>query len=233
MSTISTQLNWGASYLTNDLYKRFLRKSKAGETEEEVQKDYVTKARLFTFLIVLVGLFATSQMTSIDSAATFLIECGAGLGLVLILRWYWWRINAWSEITASLTPFIGYSLANYVFEFAYPYNFLFTVLLSTVAWLVVTFITAPTKEATLQHFYKKVRPDGWWKPYEDSSVKKNQIGALAICWLSSVAMVYACLFFIGDLIFANYQKAIIELAFMLLAYFILRIQLKKTRIFDI
>jgi Na+/proline symporter len=232
MSTISTQLNWGASYLTNDLYKRFIRKKKEGETEENEQKDYVQKARLFTFLIVLISLFATTQMSSIDSAATFLIECGAGLGLVLILRWYWWRINAWSEITASIAPFIGYTLANFVFEFAYPNNFLFTVLLSTISWIAVTFLTKPTSQETLTHFYRKVRPEGWWKPFHKEKKSGKQMRGLFICWISAIIMVYASLFLIGDLIFANYEKAIVETIVALLSYQLLRFQMKRTRIFD-
>ncbi|MEX2379354.1 MAG: sodium:solute symporter family protein, partial [Vicingaceae bacterium] len=233
MSTISTQLNWGASYLTNDLYKRFIRKKKKGETEAEEQKDYVQKARIFTFLIVVLALFATTQMSSIDSAATFLIECGAGLGLVLILRWYWWRINAWSEITASIAPFIAYTLANYVFDMTYPNNFLFTVLFSTVSWLLLTFLTKPTEKETLEHFYRKVRPEGWWKPFQKEKKSGKQMRGLFICWLSSIVMVYACLFLIGDLIFANYQKAFVEIIIALISYLILRFQMKKTRIFDI
>ncbi|MEQ8908009.1 MAG: sodium:solute symporter family protein [Vicingaceae bacterium] len=232
MSTISTQLNWGASYLTNDLYKRFLRKAKSTDTEERVQKDYVQKARLFTWLIVLVGLFASTQMNSIDSAATFLIECGAGLGLVLILRWYWWRINAWSEITASLAPFAGYILANWVWELPYPYNFLFTVGFSTVLWLLVTFLTKPTNQATLQHFYQKVKPDGYWGKYRDEGLNKSSLKPLFICWFSSIVMVYASLFMIGDLIFQNYTKAGVESVIVLISFVLLRIQLKKTRIFD-
>ncbi|MCB0801936.1 MAG: Na+:solute symporter [Flavobacteriales bacterium] len=232
MSTISTQLNWGASYLTNDLYKRFLKKTKE-ETEEEEQKDYVKKARLFTVLIMLVSLLATTQIKSIDSAATFLIECGAGLGLVLILRWYWWRINAWSEITASLAPFIGYSIANYGLELAYPVNFLFTVSFSTIAWLIATFVSAPTNREVLENFYRKVRPNGAWKPFQHKNEEKEAMLPLFICWASSIVMVYACLFFIGDLIFLNFEKAIFEAAIMVISLIILRIQLKKTRIFDI
>jgi Na+/proline symporter len=232
MSTISTQLNWGASYLTNDLYKRFIRKNKAGESAAEVQKDYVSKARLFTWLIVLVGLFASTQMQSIDQAATFLIECGAGLGLVLILRWYWWRINAWSEITASIAPFVGYLLANHYLELAYPYNFLFTVGLSTLAWLLVTYLTPATKQEKLEQFYQKVRPDGWWKPFKKEKEEKGNLLALSLCWLSSIAMVYALLFAIGDLIFQNYREANIEFLIAFSCFLVLRKQLKITRIFD-
>lgn len=233
MSTISTQLNWGASYLTNDFYKRFIRKEKAGESEETVQKDYVRKARYFTFLIVFISLFATSQMNSIDGAARFLIECGAGLGLVLILRWYWWRINAWSEITASVAPFIGYFLANFLLELPDPLNFLFTVGFSTISWLLVTFLTKSTNEKHLLEFYEKVQPDGWWKPFERYKKFESNLKPLLYCWLSSIGVVYSFLFFIGDLIFLNFEKALIEMGLGLFFYFFLRFQLKKTRIFDI
>jgi Na+/proline symporter len=232
MSTISTQLNWGASYLTNDLYKRFL-KPKKDETREEEQKDYVRKARMFTVLIMLVSLIATTQIGSIDSAARFLIDCGAGLGLVLILRWYWWRINAWSEITASIAPFFGYSIANYVLELSSPLNFLFTVGFSTAAWIIATFITKPTEENVLKRFYNKVKPNGAWKPFISESDEKTALLPLFICWLSSIFMVYSCLFFIGDLIFLNFEKAFYEALIILISFIILRIQLKKTRIFDI
>src|SRR5690606_4123455 len=115
-------------------------------------------------LIMLIALFATSQITTIDSAAVFLIECGAGLGLVLILRWYWWRINAYSEITASLAPFIAYTYANYIMHWEYPNNFLFTVGFSTIAWLLVTYLTPATDASKLESFYLKVRPEGSWGP---------------------------------------------------------------------
>lgn len=231
MSTISTQLNWGASYLTNDLYKRFLKKKKKEESSEEEQKDYVQKARLFTILIMVVALIATTQIKTIDSAATFLIECGAGLGMVLILRWYWWRINAWSEIVASLAPFIGYTLANYIFLIPKPFNFLFTVGFSTICWIVATFVSRPTQSETLNSFYQKVKPDGAWKPFRKENNSSN-LTPLFICWLSSIIMVYSCLFFIGDIIFHNFRAALIEIVCILFSYLILRFQLKKTRIFD-
>jgi len=233
MSTISTQLNWGASYLTNDLYKRFIRKSKAGESEKDVQKDYVLKARLFTLLIVLISLIATTQITTIDSAATFLIECGAGLGMVLILRWYWWRINAWSEIVASLAPFIGYIISNYLLELPYPNNFLFTVVFSTICWLLITFLSKPTNQETLSNFYSVVRPDGWWKPFNQKENNKSNLLGLSLCWISSVIMIYSTLFLIGDLIFLNFQDALVEAIIVLSTYLILRSQMKKTRIFEI
>ena len=231
MSTISTQLNWGASYLTNDLYKRFLRK-KPYSSEEKEQKDYVSKARLFTILIMLIAILVTMNINSIDQAARFLIECGAGLGMVLILRWYWWRINAWSEITAHLAPFLGYIIANYILNLDYPYNFLFTVLFSTISWIVVTLSTKPTESKTLEEFYRRVKPDGWWNLFKKEESKSN-IKPLLICWISSIVMVYSCLFMIGDLIFKNYEEAILELIISFISFIILRKMMKKTQIFDI
>ena len=233
MSTISTQLNWGSSYLTNDLYKRFFKQSKENETEEDEQKDYVQKARLFTVLIMLVALFATTQISSIDTAAKFMIECGAGLGMVLILRWYWWRINAWSEITASIAPFIGYFIANYLLALEYPFNFLFIVSFSTICWLIATFVTKPTDEKTLQHFYNKVKPDGGWSKFRKPEDPKTKLAPLFICWISSIVMVYSILFSIGDFIFLNFENAVLEFSIAVISFLLLRFQLKRTRIFEI
>lgn len=231
MSTISTQLNWGASYLTNDLYKRFL-STKQHKNEESEQKDLVRKARWFTILIMLTALITTTQINSIDSAAHFLIECGAGLGLVLILRWYWWRINAWSEITASIAPFFGYFLANFVLELQHPYNFLFTVGFSTFMWLMMTFLTPPTDSSLLKNFYQKIKPAGNWGKFSDAS-SNTAIKPLFYCWLSAIVMVYSSLFFIGDILFLNYYSAGIEGALVLVSLIILRKNMNSANLFDI
>lgn len=232
MSTLSTQLNWGASYLTNDFYYRFIRKKKKGESEEEMQKDLVQKGRLFTILIVVFALLAGTQMETIDGAARFLIECGAGLGMVLILRWYWWRINAWSEIAASLAPFLGYILANWVWEFAAPFNFLFTVGFSTVIWVTVTFTTKAESDFCLQNFFNKVKPQGWWKPFRKGR-RMESMRPLFLCWLSAIVMAYSLLFLIGDLIFMNWDRVMIEALVFGLSLWLLSIQIKKSHIFDI
>jgi len=231
MSTLSTQLNWGASYLTNDLYFRFLRKEKESETEADKQKDLVKKGRLFTILIVGFALLAGSQMRTIDGAARFLIECGAGLGMVLILRWYWWRINAWSEIVASIAPFAGYLMGNWWLELDYPYNFLFTVGFSSICWILATFISKPEADDHLQKFYDKVEPAGWWKRFRGER-GSPPILPLFMSWLSAIVMAYALLFLIGDLIFANWNKVAIESVVFLLSLWFLTYQIKKSRIFD-
>jgi len=129
MSTMSTQLNWGASYLINDFYLRFLRPNAPRRLSLGV-------SRATTLLLAFLGLLITSQMNSIAGVWQFIMECGAGLGLVLILRWYWWRINAWAEITATVAPFIAYAIAHYGLAWAFPNSFFFTVGFTTLAWLL-------------------------------------------------------------------------------------------------
>jgi Na+/proline symporter len=231
MSTVSTQLNWGASYITNDFYKRFIKKPESFKNEEEENTHYVKAARVSTLLIVFISIFATSQIETIDGAANFLIECGAGLGMVLILRWYWWRINAWSEITASIAPFVGYTLSNYVFEFEHPVNFLFTVGFSTVCWLIVTFATSPTEYIHLAKFYNKVKPEGNWKPYRtEVNEKRSPMLPLFICWISAIVMTYSVLFLIGSILFLNYTDAMMYTVITSISYLFLRYFITKSKI---
>ena len=232
MSTISTQLNWGASYLTNDLYKRFIRPEEQFADPETAQKDYVKKGRIFTVLIMAIALLATTRITAIDAAARFLIECGAGLGMVLILRWYWWRINAWSEITASLAPFIGYAAGQYL-QLEFPDSFLLTVAFSTVCWLLATYLTPPTEHRVLKSFYERVRPEGNWSPVAGGEKKsKRNMARLVGCWLSSIVMTYATLFMIGYFIFKEWELACLNLTIALGALIYLRWLMNRTKIFD-
>ncbi|MEM9023282.1 MAG: sodium:solute symporter family protein, partial [Bacteroidota bacterium] len=160
LSTISTQLNWGASYLVND-FLLLVRKPAPNEDPEQQARQQVRISRITTVAIMLISLAITSQLDSISGVWRFIIECGAGLGLVLILRWYWWRINAWSEIAATVAPFIGYAIGHYWLENVFgpgftKHNgpFLFTVGFTTICWLTVTAITAPTARETLLAFYR-------------------------------------------------------------------------------
>lgn len=243
MSTISTQLNWGASYLVNDLYKRFSRPVSNFDNEEKAEKHYVMAGRVVTLLVMVIALWVSTKITSISDVWAFIMECGAGLGLVLILRWYWWRINAWSEIAATVAPFIAYAVCKFgiegnlvtgddlVYWQSNKITFFITVAFTTVVWLVVTFITKPEDDKTLAHFYNKVRPMGSWGKFtQQANVGKP--GYLVVCWISSIVMIYSTLFFIGKLIFKEYTEAGIYAAVIVVAFIVLRYFAMKTKILE-
>lgn len=197
MSTISTQLNWGSSFMVNDLYLRFGKKH-LGENDADLQKRLVRTGRWGTFLIMSIALWATTRIQTIDGAARFLIEAGAGLGLVLILRWYWWRINAWSEIAAMAAPIPAYLLANYVWEWTYPFNFLFTVSVTVTAAFSVVFIAPSEPHSHLMTFAARVQPCGWWRGM--SVAGSRQLVRALVGWISSVVLIYTLLYMTGNLI---------------------------------
>jgi Na+/proline symporter len=218
MSTIGTHLNWGASYLVNDFYKRFIRK-------DATQKHYVNVGRSATIFLFLASVGVTSQLTSVEKAWEFLLAMGAGTGLVLILRWYWWRINAWSEISAMVVSFLG----SLVFMRIIPPRFaagdpnatawvmISTVAVTTVAWVATTFLTSPEPVATLDAFYRRVRPGGpgWRTVSERLGYGRESIpgGALAWTnWIAGIIAVYATLFGLGKLVFGQMGAGIALLA---------------------
>ncbi|MCC6384748.1 MAG: Na+:solute symporter [Bacteroidia bacterium] len=233
MSTIATQLNWGASYLVNDLYKRFIKPEAKFRNMEAAHRNYVYAGRLVTFLTMLAGLFATTQITTIAGVWSFIIECGAGLGLVLILRWYWWRINAWSEISATLTPFVAYAVAHFILKMEFPVSFFFTVGTTTTVWLAATFLTRPESEQVLTGFYKKVQPQGFWNPLRKklNLPEPGSLIPLFICWISAAAMTYSILFTTGYFIFAETAKAFIWLGVASASLIIFGYAVKKAGIF--
>lgn len=229
MSTISTQLNWGASYLTNDLYKRYIRPENTFESEEKAQKNYIVIARVFTLLIMLIAALATTQITTIDGAAKFLIKCGAGLGLVLILRWYWWRINVWSEIIATIFPILLVPFLSGL-ELAYYEELLIIVFSTTLVWIIGTFLTPAENDKVLSNFYQIVRPAGWWGKYTKTN-NETPIIYLWLCWLLSIVLAYSILFGVGRLIFQEYVEALIYMSIAAIAtLFLLRIS-KRHKLF--
>jgi solute:Na+ symporter, SSS family len=202
MSTISTHLNWGASYLVNDVYLRFIRPTASPRAQ-------LLASRLATALMMLGALVVMSFLSSVEQGWKLLIGLGAGTGLVFILRWYWWRVNAWSEIsamTASFTTSVllagqGYDLLN-PSSSGYAKTMLITVLVTTVVWLTVTFLTAPESTATLDRFYRQVRPGGpgWRVVSHRLGFGDDPIpgGALSwINWVAGVAAVYCAVFAVG------------------------------------
>jgi len=225
MSTIAAQLNWGTSYIINDFYRRFI-KRKADE------KHYVKLSRITMLLMIFVSLVITRYLLhTISGAWEFIINASAGMGAVLILRWFWWRINAWSEISAMIAPLIIYPIARFQFGMQSPITLYPVVLGTSVVWLVVTFITRPTSRETLHKFFRKTHPGGvGWKKVArelpdvsgDSDFAKTFLD-----WICGVIVVYASLFGIGKLIFGDYWMALLYFTIVVIAAVIIYLHLSK------
>jgi len=206
MSTIGTELNWGASYLINDLYRRFFVRGRA-------ERHYVHASQAATMLLMILSAVVTFFMDSIADAWKFMIALGAGTGLVYLLRWFWWRINAWSEVSAMIAAFVTSLTAQYAFGLSeadpreFAYIVLITVGVTTVVWLSVTFLTKPEPNHTLLAFYRRVRPSAaLWGPIarEATDVVPQRDGLFNLLdWLSGVLMIYAFLFGAGKIIFGE------------------------------
>src|SRR5688500_19222175 len=216
MSTVGTQLNWGASYLINDFYKRFINRT-------ATEKHYVAMGRSATVLLFFLSIFVTMQLGTIAAALRLLLARGSGTGLVLILRWYWWRINAWSEISAMVTSFVVSLIAMRMVPRAFvgsanadAWVMLVTVAVSTVVWLAVTFLTRPEPDAVLDAFYRRVRPGGpgWRTVSTRLGFGRESIpgGRLAWTnWIAGIVAVYGTLFGIGKLVFGEVSSGFILL----------------------
>jgi Na+/proline symporter len=205
MSTIGTQLNWGSSYLINDFYRRFVRPS-------ESEAHYVRVSRAATLLIMAIGAFVTFYLETIRQAWEFILESGAGIGLVLILRWYWWRVNAWSEIAAMAAPAVGFVFLKAFTTVAFPYTLIYLVVWTTFWWLLVTFITRPEPDAHLVAFYRRVRPGGpgWTRVARAAGGPPPEpIAGLAVEWLAGCAMIYATLFGVGTLLLGSWTDSLL------------------------
>ena len=203
MSTIATQLNWGASYLVSDFYRRFI-------TPNASESHYVLISRLATVLLVIVSAWISVQLGSIASGWEIVLEVGAGTGAVYILRWYWWRINAWSEISAmacslaisillsSWHPFSGNN------SLVFAKGAIVTTIVTTIVWVTVTLLTKPEPQEVLTRFYRNVRPDvrGWQQiaDLEPSVPQNRDLGRNLFAWALGCAMVYLCLFGTGKIL---------------------------------
>lgn len=161
-STVDTHLNWGASYWTNDLYKKGLMEKVFGRNPSN--KELVWVARISQILILIIALIVMQRLSSIQTAWHLSLLFGSGLGLVLILRWLWWRINLWSEISAGLCSLIFAPVLVFGFpELSEPARLLWMVALSTVVILTITLITKPENRELLSSFFTRVSPPGFWK----------------------------------------------------------------------
>ena len=203
MSTIGTHLNWGASYLVNDVYLRFIK-------PDASDRARVLASRGATVVLMLLSLVVMAYLKSVEQGWKLLIGLGAGTGAVFILRWYWWRINAWSEISAMAASFVtsialhlGHVDAGDTSSTDYAKAMLITTFVATTVWLTVTFLTAPEPDAVLDRFYRKVRPGGpgWRRVAQRLGFGDDKIpgGALSwVNWAAGVAAVYSAVFGVGE-----------------------------------
>jgi solute:Na+ symporter, SSS family len=214
MSTVGTQLNWGTSYLLNDFYRRFF-------VRHGSERHYIAVSKLFIVLLVILSGYTAANISSIRAAWELILGLGAGTGGVLLLRWYWWRVNAWSEISSMIAAFVvSLSLRSVQFSGNSSVVFAKTALITagttTMVWLVTTLLTRPVSDEKLLHFYRRVRPTvhGWKhiaglareiQPVED-------LGANTIDWVMGCAMVYCSLFSIGELILQEWLAGFLLMA---------------------
>lgn len=215
MSTLSTHLNWGTSYLVNDAYKRFVK-------PDADARHYVVVSRIATALMAGFALYITFfVLESITGAWEFIIQCGAGTGFVLILRWFWWRLNAWSEITSMAAPFLAYGGLTLFTDIVFPQSIFIIVAFTVAATLLVTYLTRPTGREHLEAFYRKTRVGGpLWKPVSASlpGVEADSgFLRLLLDWALGVAMVYAILFGTGRILFGEPLQGALFIAGGLLA----------------
>ena len=222
MSTIGTQLNWGASYVINDFYRRFLNRT-------ATDKHYVIASQVVTVLLMIASLVITFYMESIGGAWKLLLVTGAGTGTVLLLRWFWWRINAWSEVSAMITAAIisiflqkglGWD-SDEPRQFAYL--MIVTVGITTIVWVIVTFSTSPEPAEKLIAFYRRVRPEGpGWNEiaHEAGLAESHARGRLSlqfVNWILGCALIYGSLFGIGKLIFKEWGTGLLYLLVAIVA----------------
>jgi solute:Na+ symporter, SSS family len=214
MSTIGTQLNWGASYVINDFYRRFA-------VRDKNERHYVIVSQIVTILLMVASLIVTLNLETIGGAWKFLLVIGAGTGPVLLLRWFWWRMNGWSEISAMASATIVSLFLQLYFKWnsddptQFAYLMLTTVGVTTAIWLLVTLITPPEPREKLIEFYRKVRPDGpgWRRVAREAGIAEdNTMGGLGVQfanWILGCVLIYASLFGIGALIFKEWMTGAI------------------------
>lgn len=227
MSTISTHLNWGSSYLVHDFYRRFFVKGKS-------ETHYVSMGRVFTVLLMVFSAFFALFLNNSLQAFGIILQIGAGTGLIFILRWFWYRVNVYSELTAMIVSFV----VAIMFEFVIPNNFsveeklIIGVTITTISWLIVTLITPPSSMETLQNFYKKIQPGGpgWKKVIEESEAKginitgkkeKWDVPSGILCMLFGSISVYSILFGIGYLLYSKTTTGIIFMLISVLSVIVL------------
>ncbi|MDR5591026.1 sodium:solute symporter family protein [Christiangramia sp. SM2212] len=251
MSTISTHLNWGSSYIVNDFYSRYIKKTAS-------EKELVNVGRISTVLLMIISATLALVLQNALQLFNIILMFGAGTGLIFLLRWFWWRINAWSEITAMFVSGVISILFNFtslgviVFGGIDPDNnreiigilpgwatYPMVVLITTISWILVTYITKPEKTSTLIEFYKKTQPGGpgWQKILTELDEfyerKEWNVPAGILATILGCFTIYGALFGTGYWIYGKYLKAsIITIVVIILSYFLRKLWFRiKSNVF--
>ena len=221
VSTLVTHLNWGSSYVVHDFYRRFI---KPGAEE----KHYVAAGRVMTVILMVLASLLTFVLESAKASFDLMVSIGAGTGMIYLLRWFWWRINAWSEIAAMASSF---SVAVYFFirrKMGYPVpqqhiSLVVTIAFTTVVWLIVTFLTKPVEKEKLISFYRLVKPAGpGWKKIRLEAALDNSPDSLTLSfagWVAGCLFVYSALFGAGAYIYSRWSLAVFWTVLFVLSTF--------------
>jgi Na+/proline symporter len=228
VSTLITHLNWGTSYLVHDFYRRFVRL-------DADEKHYVLIGRVVTALLMVAAVAVTYVLETARQSFELLMSIGAGTGLLYLLRWFWWRVNAWSEIAAMISSFavaLGFAVASRRGAAIPPHvGLLVTVATTSVVWIAVTFLTRPTDRATLVSFYRLVRPagPGWTSVRAEARVapSPDSLPHGFVSWIAGCALVYSALFGTGSALYGHTAQALLWLAVFVAAAITLARMLRR------
>ncbi|MDA2937947.1 Na+:solute symporter [Acidobacteria bacterium AH-259-A15] len=214
MSTISTHLNWGASYIVDDFYRRFVVKDGSSQ-------HYIRVARISTVVLVILASIVSLWLENALQGFQIMLQVGAGTGLIFLLRWFWWRINAWSEISAMTISFLVAVYLQFIHQnlgFAPMHasmNLVVGVAATTVVWLCITWLTPPAHQETLQTFYNKIRPfgRGWAKVVNTGERQQDEsLPAAFLCWFLGCVTIYTVVLGTGYIIYGNLMPGLVLLA---------------------
>lgn len=232
-STILTHLNWGSSYLIHDFYRRFIKPT-------ATEKHYVMMGRVSTLCLYVIAALLSYVLTSAQEAFQVLISIGAGTGLLYMLRWFWWRINAWCEVVAMISSFIislglfTLKKLGYLQDFGFANEVITIVGFTTVTWLIAAFVAPQTDKAVLLKFFRKVQPSGpgWDHIRKEANISEanstgDHMGLATVGWLSGCALIWASLFCIGQFLYGNTSNGFILLSITVVSLIILLAVIKK------
>jgi len=226
MSTLSTQLNWGASYLMNDIYRRFIKKNAP-------EAHYILISRVCTLILTVLAGYIAFHIKNIGKAWIYLWAMSAGIGLVLVLRWFWWRINAWSEISALASSLITiFVLTMFTRLQKVPIELkhqIIVIPVSIVSWVLVTYFTNPEPKETLFKFYNRVRPWGFWGPVKEMNpiITAPSFFPVVINWLLGVGFIFFAMVGLGKLLFGHSTLGFIMISISACSGILIYIRLKK------